>query len=419
MPPTISPRPRTIFVNRFFYPDHSATAQILSDLAFHLAAQGENVAIITSRLVYDDRRVRLPAREQVRGVDVYRVATTGFGRATFIGRAVDLALFYVSAGLALVRLAKARDVIVAKTDPPLLSLMAHAAGTLRGAHLINWLQDVYPEVASALGVRALDGRVGKLIAAWRNATLRAAHMNVVLGERMGRHLCGQGVAPHQVAVIANWSDEREITPLAHQANPLRTAWGLQDKFVVGYSGNLGRAHEFETMLGAARALRDDPSIVFLMIGGGHFSGPLKAAVDADRLTNVIFKPYQPLAALSQSLCAADIHWVSLKPELEGFIVPSKVYGILAAGRPVIAVTEAEGEVARVLIDHGCGVQVTPGDHHALAAVVRALANDPPRTSALGEAARAAAVGLHSRANALLKWRMVLANVDASSRPVDG
>ncbi|MDP3491723.1 MAG: glycosyltransferase family 4 protein [Hyphomonadaceae bacterium] len=407
MPPTTSPRPRTIFVNRFFHPDHSATAQLLSDLALYVAGEGAAVVVVTSRLIYDDPQARLAAREQVGGVEVRRVATTRFGRDGVLGRAADLASFYLSAGWALLRLVRRGDVIVAKTDPPLLSLVAYVVARLKGARLINWLQDIYPEVAAALGVRVAGGPLGRLLAAWRDVTLRAALTNVVLGERMAARLRQRGVPERQITVIPNWSDETQIQPVAHAANPLRTEWGLRDRFVVGYSGNLGRAHEFETMLGAARALALDPRIVFLMIGGGHFSGPLKAAVDAAGLTNVMFKPYQPLSALAQSLCAADIHWVSLNPELEGLIVPSKVYGVLAAGRPVIAVTDVDGEIARLVAAHGCGAHVAPGDVEGFASAVLRLADDPSHAQTLSQAARGAAEGEYSRTAALARWRKAL------------
>src|SRR5687768_11454721 len=145
-----------IFVNRFFHPDHSATAQILSDLAFDLARRNHRVVVIASRLIYDDPSRRLPAREVIGGVQVRRVATTGFGRASLLGRGADLASFYLSAGAALLAVARPGDLVVAKTDPPLLSVVAAPPVSLRRARLINWLQDVYPEVAGVLGSRLVS-----------------------------------------------------------------------------------------------------------------------------------------------------------------------------------------------------------------------------------------------------------------------
>jgi colanic acid biosynthesis glycosyl transferase WcaI len=396
-----------IFVNRFFYPDHSATAQMLSDLAFTLAEQGERIAIIASRQTYQNPRANLPARELIRGVEVHRIATTNFGRGALGGRAVDISTFYATAALKLLELAKEGDVIVAKTDPPLLSLVVHRVAALKRARLVNWLQDVYPEVARELGVRALGGAVGGALTAWRNQSLMGAHKNIVLGERMAEHLQTARVPSAKIAIIPNWSDEEAISPLSHTVNSLRAQWGLEGKYVVGYSGNLGRAHEYATMLGAAKRLKDDPDIVFLMIGGGHHVDGLQSAATSAGLSNLLFKPYQPLSALSASLSTADIHWISLRPEVEGLIVPSKVYGILAAGRPILAVTDPNGEIARLVRSQGCGLQVSPGDAVGFADAVQFLARTPDRAAVLGAAARTAAVTTYSRRKSLSKWRDVL------------
>lgn len=402
-----APKPTVIFLNRFFYPDHSSTAQLLTDLTVDLARRGHKISIVTSRLQYDDPSVRLAAYEEFEGINVYRVATTGFGRSTLTGRAMDLACFYVTAFLALLKIARAGDVIVAKTDPPLLSILAQTASFLKGGRVINWLQDVYPEVAGALGVGALGGTVGRLIVRARNASLRAAQVNVVLGERMETHFRQANINADKIRIIPNWSDEQAIVPVPHEQNDLRVQWGLVGKFVVGYSGNLGRAHECDTMLAAANILQDDPNIAFLMIGGGYHTSALRAKAEREGVTNIVFRPYQPLHALAASLSAADLHWISLKPELEGLIVPSKVYGILAAGRPVLAVTDADGEIARLVERHGCGAQVAIGDHRGFAQYVRDLAADPARADQLGQAARRAATQSFARATALASWRQTV------------
>jgi colanic acid biosynthesis glycosyl transferase WcaI len=221
---------------------------------------------------------------------------------------------------------------------------------------------------------------------------------------MELHFQRANVRSDKLRIIPNWSDEAAVVPVPHEANDLRRQWGLHGKFVVGYSGNLGRAHECDTMFEAARLLKDDPRIVFLMVGGGFHTDALKARAASVGLTNIAFQPYQPLEALADSLSAADLHWISLKPELEGLIVPSKVYGILAAGRPILAVTDADGEIARLVNRYECGMHVALGDHHRFAQLVRELADDPDRAKALGEAARRAATQSFTRAAALASWR---------------
>ena len=145
-------RVRIFFVNRFFYPDHSATSQMLTDLAFALADRGHRITVVTSRLRYDDPVARLPGRETVRGVEIIRLATTGFGRAGLAWRAVDYVTFYLAAAWLLLRQVRRGDLVVAKTDPPLLSIVTTPVVRLRGAHPVNWFQDIYPEVVTALGM---------------------------------------------------------------------------------------------------------------------------------------------------------------------------------------------------------------------------------------------------------------------------
>ena len=143
---------RLIVLNRYFFPDHSATSQILTDLMFHFAATGLDVHVVTSRQLYNDPERQLPATETVSGVSINRISTTEFGRSGLTGRAVDYFSFYASAGRLLHSLLEPGDTVIAMTDPPLLSIIAMRAAKLRGAHLINWLQDIYPEIAVELGV---------------------------------------------------------------------------------------------------------------------------------------------------------------------------------------------------------------------------------------------------------------------------
>ncbi len=157
----------------------------------------------------------------------------------------------------------------------------------------------------------------------------------MLGARMRDYFVSRRVSSESLHIIENWADGTAIRPRSAAASELRTRLGLQNSFVACYSGNLGRAHEYDTILGAAHALRDRSDFVFLMIGGGAKMDALRRSVAESGLTNFRFERYQPREALADSLSAADVHLTSLLPELEGLIVPSKIYRILAAGRPAI------------------------------------------------------------------------------------
>jgi len=407
--------PGIIFVNRFYRPDQSATAQILTDLAEALAERGWRVSVITSRQLYGDARARLQARETLCGVSVFRIWTSRFGRAGIAGRMVDYLSFYLSAFVAMLSLVGRDDILVTKTDPPLLSVLGVVAARLRGARSVTWLQDLYPEVAGELGIKALRGRFGTVLRKLRNWSLEGSGLNVVIGERMAERLASEGISPSRIAVMPNWSDDEMIRPLSREACTLRHEWGIGDRFVVAYSGNLGRAHEAETMLGAARRLRARKDILFLMIGAGHGSDPLSAVAAREQLDNILFRPFQPRERLADSLAVGDIHWLSLRPELEGLIVPSKFYGIAAAGRPIVAVTDADGEIARLVRAAGCGEVVAPGDSARLTAVIESYAGDRVRCARDGAAARAMIEQHYRRRATIASWDRLLAGPAAASQ----
>lgn len=406
---------RLVFINRYFYPDHSATSQLLTDLAFHLSARGADVRVITGRQRYDDPGARLAHTECVRGVQVRRIPATRFGRIRLAGRAIDYLSFYLSAAWRLWREVRRGDVVIAKTDPPLISVVAAAVARLRGATLVNWLQDLFPEVAQALGVKVPGSRSAARLKALRNWSLTRATRNVVLGDSMARRLSDEGVDKGRIRVIANWTAD-DVVPVPHAQNHLRHDWGLDGKFVVAYSGNLGRAHEFDTILAAAERLWEEKDMVFLFIGGGARLEEVRAGVAARQLGNVLFKPYQPRGRLSESLSCADVHLVSLRPALEGLIVPSKVYGALATGRPVVYIGDPGGEIPQVLAHRRCGYAVAIGDSYALASRLRSLSRDPALARRLGGNGYEVYQQYFRRPPALEAWAEVLGYTAEPARP---
>jgi glycosyltransferase involved in cell wall biosynthesis len=402
---------RIIFLNRFFYPDYSATSQVLSSLAFHLAECGNDVHLITSRQLYNDSRAEQPAETFYRGVHIHRVFSTRYGRGALLGRGFDYSSFYASMWLCATKLSGKNDIVISKTDPPLTSVLAMRVARRQGARLVNWLQDIYPEVAVRLGVPFLRGPVGWGLCRFRDASLKFADANVVVGDYMAEEVIKRGASPDLVHVIPNWVDETNMVPVGQIDNPLRHEWGLEGQFVVGYSGNLGRAHEFDTILGAIDRLRGTPSTVFLFIGGGHRFDELAKIIEARGLKEMVrFAPYQDAARLKYSLSVPDVHWISLRPELEGFIVPSKFYGIAAVGRPVIAITAVDGEIARLVRRYECGVVVEPGDVDALVRNLHHLRRDVRYTRVLGARARQMLEAHFTERQAFRRWRELLERI---------
>ena len=408
---------RLIFLNRFFYPDHAATSELLSDLAFALAQRGFSVTVIASRQDYETAAASFPPRDNINGVDIWRVWTSKRGRQRLVWRSLDYLTFYVAAAWRLWQLTRAGDIIVAKTDPPLLSIMVAPIAWLRRAHLVNWLQDIFPEVAEALNVGGPLGRVAfRLMRPLRNWSLRSAETNVVVGEGMAARLQAQGISPERIQVIQNWSDGALIAPIAARQSELRKSWAPNSRFVVGYAGNLGRAHDVATIVEAMALLqeraigpKDDiaSKIMFVFVGGGAQRGKLEREVLKRRLTNVRMRPYQPRELLSETLGLANLHLVSLNPKLEGLIVPSKFYSIAAAGRPTLFIGAPNGEIARLIDETGCGFTVAPGDGKALMARILQLATDPDLCASMGARAREAFDQHWDKSRAIAKWETVL------------
>lgn len=409
---TAAGRRRVVFVNRFYAPDESATSQMLTDLAEALVRSGVEVEVFCSRQLYADAGADLAATEVLRGVGVRRLPTTRFGRDSLVGRAMDYVTFYLCAAVCLLTRVRRGDVLVVKTDPPLLSLVGWLAVKCKGVTLVNWLQDLYPEVASRLALSPVPRAVEALMRAARDRSLATAQTNVVLGTRMRDYLLGRGIAAARISVCENWADERRLRPLAASRSELRERLGLGNCFVAAYSGNLGRAHDATTILEAADALRNDPTIVFLMVGGGAGMRSLEMQARARGLANFRFVPHQSREALSDSLAAGDVHLISLRPELEGLIVPSKLYGILAAGRPAVFIGDPDGELAALIATAGVGVSVKNGDSAALCRALLALRDDEAARMRMGTRAREVFEERYTLSAALTRWRAVLSTAGA-------
>jgi glycosyltransferase involved in cell wall biosynthesis len=268
------------------------------------------------------------------------------------------------------------------------------------------LQDLYPEVAEAFGVLRSGGLPARFIRNLRDSSLRKAVINIAIGERMADLLRRRGVAEGRITVIPNMTDDESIRPINAADNPLRREWGFAPgDLVVGYSGNLGRAHEVDTILDAAAILQAEgrSDISFLVIGGGFLRGRLEGEIAARSLTCFVLKPYQPRESLHLSLTVPDVHWVTLLPELEGLIVPSKFYGAAASGRPVVFIGSPEGELGAVIPAGDCGAVVAIGEAEQLARQLAFYADNPDARLAQGRRARELVQAGFNRAAVFAQW----------------
>ena len=383
---------KVLLLNQFFHPDLSATAQIATDLAEDLVAAGLEVTAVAARGSYLGGE-RLPARGEHRGVAIRRLWATSLGKQTLVHRALDYASFYGSAALAMAVMPR-HDVVLALTTPPLIAAAGLVAKGLKGTKLVYWVQDLYPEVAVAFGALGARSPAARLMGAVSRAVLSRADRVVALGDAMRERCIAAGAARERTVVLPNWADGTAVRPLEHEANPLRAELARGARCLVMYSGNIGRGHDVETMLGAARRLRQRRDIAFLFVGEGVRRAEVERA--AGELPNVRLGAYQPRHRLGESLSAADLHLVSLSLELGGLIEPSKLYGIMAAGRPALFVGPAESEVARTIEREGCGLAVRNGDAAGLADAIAGLADRPAERERMGRAAREALLARYDR-----------------------
>ncbi len=377
---------RVCYFNRSYWPDTGATGQLLTELAEDLVStHGFEVTVVTGYPLAAQGHA-LSASEDRNGVRIVRARGTTLSPRSFTGRATNYVTYFLSALWIAMRLPR-QDVTVALTDPPIIGLAALAARPRRG--MVFFCQDIFPEVAGLLE----DFRsplVNSLLDRLNRFMLRRAARVVALGDTMASRLIhGKGADPARMTVIHNWADTSAIVP-SPKDNPFARAHGLHDRFVVLHAGNIGLSQNLDMVLDAAASLRAKRDILFLFIGDGNRRPALESAAKTRGLDNVRFLPFQPRDQLRWTYASSDVCLVSLKPGLAGYIVPSKVYPILAAGRPYVAAVESMSEVAAMTERHRCGVVVAAGDAAALASAIARLADAPQERDAMGGRARVAA-----------------------------
>ncbi|MHC4894177.1 MAG: glycosyltransferase family 4 protein [Planctomycetota bacterium] len=404
-----------LFVNQYYWPDVASTGQHLTDLAEHLVDAGHEVRVICSRGKYLEGRGTAPRREVRNGVEIQRVSATSFGkRRTLAHRALDYASFHALVALKLAFSGWA-DVCVTLTTPPLLGLWGRLAQLVAGTRHVHYVMDLHPDAEFELGMLDRRSLLGRFLDWGCGHPMRTAERNVVLGPYQGARVIAKGVDPERITEIPVWSRREEIEPLRHEDNPLRAELGWSDRTVVMYSGNAGLVHQFEEFLDAAERLRDEaPEVLFAVVGGGPRRAEIETAKRERQLDNLELLDYFPREALARSLSAADIHFMSLRPEQTGVAVPGKLQGILAAGRPVLFVGAERCESADTIRDADAGRTFVPGQSNELADAILALAADEPERRRLGQSARAAFLTHFERAVACEQWRRLLEEVAGES-----
>jgi glycosyltransferase involved in cell wall biosynthesis len=342
---------KILLLNQTFYPDVMATGQYLTELAVALAERGHEVTVVTGRRAYDNPEKLFPARETWRGVQIFRVLSTCFGKRTRWRRAADFASFIVSSCLRQLFLPR-QDIVVALTTPPLISFIGVWRAKLWRARFCYWVMDLNPDEAIAAGWLRADSFVAKLLERMSRFSFRRADRIIALDRFMRDRILAKGIPPAKIAVIPPWSHDSEVCFDAAGRERFRKTHGLDGKFVVMYSGNHSPVHPLDTLMQVADRLKEDPGIVFCFIGGGSEFVRVKQWASATGNPRVVCLPYQPLDQLSTSISAADLHVVVLGEAMLGIVHPCKIYNILAVGAPVLFIGPQPSHVTEILDELG-------------------------------------------------------------------
>lgn len=401
-------RPRILVLNQYYWPGVEATANLLSQLCESLSDEFE-ITVMTGRLT----RVASPAgRSEHNGVEIIRVNSTAFDRTRLVRRALNYVTYLVQSLRAAVA-AQRPDVVLCMTDPPIIGDVAVLVARRFRVPLVVISQDVFPEIAVELKRLENPLLIG-LLRALINAYLCRADRVVAIGETMRSRLEEKGVKRDRITVIPNWVETEKIE-VSPKSNPWSIEQSLDRHFVVMHSGNIGHAQDLESLVRAVTFLRDldDLRIVLIGTGARHQSlVELAARLETDQ---VLFLPYQDRSLLSQSLSSADIHVVGLARGLSGYVVPSRLYGVLSAGRPVIAAADAESETAQTVQRVGCGVVVPPGRPELLAAAIRSAYDGRLDLEEMGRRGRRFVTEEADRRGAVARYRSLLRELVAERR----
>ena len=376
---------RVLLLNQYLPPDTSATAPIVLELAKELGKKHQ-VTVVAGRPSYDPT-MRHPyyllRRERYGAVDVHRVGSTAFHRRSRMGRIANYLSYLILALVGSITIRPKPDVIIAVTDPPMVALVGTLVSLLRRSKFVYNIRDLHPDMAIAAGVLK-DGLFTRLWERLHRWALKRADLVIVLGEDMRERVLSKGVAPERTAVVRDGAWPQE--PRSNSDHPVVREIREGFDFVMVHAGNLGFAGCWDTLIEAARRVESD-GVGLVFIGDGVLRRSLEER--ARGMDNVRFLPFYPLEEVPQVLASADLHVVTVRPGLEGLVVPSKLYPILMAGRPVLAVAPSGSDSARIVTQYGCGLVARPDDPESVVAAVRCARSSRELQERMREGAREA------------------------------
>jgi colanic acid biosynthesis glycosyl transferase WcaI len=338
---------KILLLNQTFYPDVMATSNFLSDLAEALVMRGHQVTVVTGRRAYDNPDKLFASRENWRGIQIFRVFSTRFGKRAKWHRAVDFASFI---GFSLLRLAllPRHDVVVALTTPPLISFIGAWRAKLWRAKFCYWVMDMNPDEAIAAGWLRADSLLGRILERMSRFSFRRADGVIALDRFMSERITSKQIKPDKISIIPPWSHDDEVFFVPSGREKFRKKHGFEDKFLIMYAGNHSPVHPLDTLMQAAERLQADSSIAFCFMGGGIEFQRVQKWLETGRFGNILCLPYMPLSEMSAPLSAADAQVVIMGDAMLGLVHPCKIYNILAVGAAVIYIGPEPSHVTDIL-----------------------------------------------------------------------
>jgi len=372
---------RILCVNQFFWPDSAPTGLLLRDLSDVLIGQGHSVDVVCG-----DSGYGTTAADKASSAVIYRVKTVAFSKRSLV-RLVSWLSFLISATIRSIRLPR-YDLVIVMTTPPGLSYLGWILRCFRGSPFWIWEMDVYPDVAFGTGKMRPDGLASQLLSYLMNRPRHAASGLIALGACMRDRLLSNGLPADKIIVAENWAtlDSVKPRPLPSETNPL----------TVLYSGNLGLAHEIDTIASVMLSLQSDSRIQFIFAGGGARYIDLRNFCEQNGIGNSQFLPHQQPIDFANQIAGCHIGLVTLEPNCLGAVVPSKLYTLLAAGRPVLFIGPAAATTAICIRDEKCGWHYEAGDATGITALLQLLASDRKRVADAATHARMAHRNNHGR-----------------------
>ena len=395
-------RCRVRFINTY-----EPVTSIFRDLPARLAQGGVSVEVVISSAEYRAARSGLDAMLASQGVRVVRIPC-GVGVADSRIRKLWVLATYVIGTVAYTLFGPRVDLNVFLTQPPLFSAWGPPLRWLRREKFACIVMDLYPDVAVASRQIRSGGLLDRVMHHVGRWTLRRADAVIVIGRCMADRLADDGVPRSLMHLVTNWADEGAVRDCPLAGNPLRDELGLEGRFVVLYSGNMGVAHTFDEVMHAAERLAGRRDIHFVFVGDGARRREIESAITRRRLQNVTMLPFQPRERMADSMGLGNVHLITQRPGMEGVVVPSKAYSAFAAGRAVIYVGDSRGEIARTVTENDVGTVVAPGDGDGLAAAIAAYADDPQRAVRQGAGSARLAREHFSAANCIGRYERIVA-----------